>query len=197
METARARRRPDPSAATDVEILIDPKKIETLAQKNSFADQAFASFLKTLDPKSVDAIVHEVAATVTAAIDCTACAKCCRALVIAPDYKDVSELASRTEMTTQDFKKKYMRLDTEGDLVFRQRPCPFLASQRCTVYESRPKLCRSYPYLDQPDFVGHLNRTLRNVHVCPIVFNTFERLKSDPRLKRDSPKAGHRDVPAR
>lgn len=177
------RRRPDVPADQSVEILIDPKKIETLAQKNSAADQAFAGFLKTLDTQYVDTIAHEVAATVTAAIDCTACAKCCRALVIAPDYKDVSELAVRVELTTQEFKKKYMRVDGEGDLVFRQRPCPFLASQRCTVYESRPKLCRSYPYLDQPRFVDHLNRTLRNVHVCPIVFNTYERLKSDPRLR--------------
>lgn len=174
METALAR--------PHSEYVTDHKKIETFAQKNSMADFAFANHLKTMDPARVDAIVHEVAAIVTAGIDCTTCAKCCRALVIAPDYKDVSDLAASTDLTTQEFKKKYMRVDSEGDLVFRQKPCPFLTSNRCTVYESRPKLCRKYPYLDQPDFVGSLNRTLRNVHVCPIVFNTFEQLKKDPRM---------------
>ncbi len=174
METALARPHSD--------YVTDHKKIEMLAQKNSAADFAFANHLKSMNPARVDEIVHEVAAIVTAGIDCTTCAKCCRALVIAPDYKDVSELAASTELTTQEFKKKYMRVDSEGDLVFRQKPCPFLTSNRCTVYESRPKLCRKYPYLDQPDFVGTLNRTLRNVHVCPIVFNTYEQLKKDPRM---------------
>ena len=159
--------------------VIDSKKIETFAQKNSAVDIAFSRYLKTQDPTKVDEAVKKISDEVTAAIDCTACAKCCRALVIAPDYRDVSDLATRTEMTTQEFKKKYMRLDAEGDLVLRQRPCPFLKSNRCSVYEARPALCRKYPYLDQGEFVGSINRTLRNLHVCPIVFNTYERLKRE------------------
>ena len=99
--------------------------------------------------------------------------------MIAPDYKDVSRLAEHTNLTTHDFRKKYMRTDAEGDVVMRQRPCPFLKSNMCSVYEARPNLCRTYPYLDQPDFVGTINRVLRNVHVCPIVYNTYERLKAE------------------
>lgn len=158
---------------------VDSKKIETFAQKHSAADIAFARYLKTQSPEHVDKVVHKIAGEVTAAIDCTACAKCCRALVIAPDYKDVSRLAAHVALTTQDFRKKYMRLDAEGDVVMRQRPCPFLKSNMCSVYEARPNLCRTYPYLDQPDFVGTINRVLRNVHVCPIVYNTYERLKAE------------------
>lgn len=166
---------------------IDSKRIETLAQKHAGVDIAFARYLKTQDSRHVDQIVQKIASEVTAAIDCTACAKCCRALVIAPDYKDVSRLAEHTSLTTHEFRKKYMRLDAEGDVVMRQRPCPFLKSSRCSVYEARPNLCRKYPYLDQPNFVDEINRVLRNVHVCPIVFNTYERLKSEyqePRVSR-------------
>jgi uncharacterized protein len=163
---------------------IDSKRIETLAQKHSAADLAFARFLKTQDPDHVDKAVHKIAEEVTRAIDCTACAKCCRALVIAPDYRDVSRLAEHTGLTTHDFRKKYVRIDAEGDVVMRQRPCPFLKSDRCSVYEARPTLCRQYPYLDQPRIADELNRILRNVHVCPIVFNTYERLKAEFREER-------------
>lgn len=163
---------------TELECTTDLKKIECLSQKNANANFAFARFLKTFDPVKIDALVKEISDEVTKQVDCTTCAKCCRALVIAPDYRDVSQLAASTELSTLEFKKKYMRTDSEGDLVFRQKPCPFLKSNRCSVYENRPKLCRKYPYLDQGDFLGTINRVLRNVHVCPIVFNTFERLKS-------------------
>lgn len=156
----------------------DLKKIEALSQKYATANFEFSKFLKTLDPKHVDQLVKEISIEVSAAIDCTTCAKCCRALVIAPDYRDVSRLAQATDMTSLEFKKKYMRTDCEGDLVFRQKPCPFLKSNRCSVYEDRPSLCRNYPYLDQGDIQGTMNRVLRNIHFCPIVFNTYERLKS-------------------
>lgn len=163
---------------------LDPKKIETAAQKNSMVDLAFSRFLKTQRVQDVDNLVHKIAKEVTAVVDCTACAKCCRALVIAPDYRDVSRLAESVNLETHEFRKKYMRLDSEGDLVMRQRPCPFLRSNRCSVYEARPNLCRRYPYLDEPNFVSSLNRVLRNLHVCPIVFNTYERLKSEYRETR-------------
>lgn len=164
---------------SDYQYEFDHKRIETLAQKNSNANLAFARYLKTVDAVHVEEVVQRIAAEVTAQTDCTACAKCCRALTIAPDYRDMSDLAVHVGLTTLEFKKKYTRIDSEGDSVLRQRPCPFLKSNRCSVYESRPKLCRKYPYLDQGDFLGTINRVLRNVHVCPIVFNTYERLKAE------------------
>ena len=159
------------------EYITDLKKIATLAQKNSAADFAFVRFLKTSAPSDIDTIVKEISTEVARGIDCTACANCCKALVVAPDYRDISDLAAGLDMTTIDFKKKYMRRDSEGDMVMKQKPCPFLKSSRCSVYSQRPQLCRKYPYLDQGHFIDTLNRVLRNLHVCPIVFNTFELLK--------------------
>lgn len=157
--------------------VVDAKQVETRARLSVDENALFATYLKSLDVSKVEVLVLEIAKSVTAAIDCTSCAKCCRALVIAPDYQDVSRLAAATCTTTFDFKKKYMRRDFEGDLVFQQRPCPFLHSNRCSVYEDRPKLCRKFPYLDEGNFIGTLSRVLRNIPFCPIVFNTYERLK--------------------
>lgn len=155
----------------------DLKKIETLAQKKYQENYEFSQWLKTQDPKLVDKTVHEISAHVSKHIDCTSCANCCKSLVVGPDYRDVSVLAQHFEMTTVDFKKKYMKKDHEGEMVFKQRPCSFLKNSKCSVYEVRPELCRKYPYLDQGQILENLPRLLRNIQFCPIVFNTYELLK--------------------
>jgi hypothetical protein len=38
--------------------------------------------------------------------------------------------------------------------------------------------------LDQPRIADELNRVLRNVHVCPIVYNTYERVKAEYKEER-------------
>lgn len=161
--------------------LTDLKKIETLSLRNSESNARFTQVLKSKDPAQMDELVKTVSARVASKVDCTQCANCCRSLIIAPDYPDISRLACATNMTTQDFKRKYMRRDFEGDMVMKQKPCPFLKNNRCSVYENRPKLCRRYPYLDESGFVENLNRVLRNLSVCPIAYNTFESLKASVR----------------
>ena len=158
--------------------LLDLKKIETLALRNADANERFAQILKSKNPERIDTLVKTVSTRVASKIDCTQCANCCRSLIIAPDYPDISRLACAKGLTTQDFKRTYMRRDFEGDMVMKQKPCPFLKNNRCSVYEDRPKLCRRYPYLDESGFVENLARMLRNLSVCPIAYNTFESLKT-------------------
>jgi uncharacterized protein len=159
------------------EFITDLKKIENLSQKNSTKNFEFSQWLKTQDGNQMDEIVKKISLDVAAGIDCTQCANCCKALVVAPDYRDISELANHVQISTLDFKKKYLKKDTDGDLVFKQKPCPFLKNNKCSVYSSRPQLCRNYPYLDKGNFLATLNRVLANLFVCPIAFNTFELLK--------------------
>ncbi len=166
-----------PAESFTPEFETDLKKIESLAFQKSQENLDFVQFLKTQDPAQLDELVKEISTNVAAGIDCMKCANCCKALVVAPDYRDISELASHFEMTSVDFKKKYMKKDLEGDMVFKQRPCPFLKNNACSVYSSRPGLCRNYPYLDKGQFLANIGRVLNNTRVCPIAFNTFELLK--------------------
>ncbi len=164
-------------AGEKFEYVTDLKKIENLSQKKSAENFQFSQWLKTQDSASMDSVVKEISTVVANGVDCTQCANCCKALVVAPDYRDISELSVHLEMNTIDFKKKYMKKDSEGDMVMKQKPCPFLKNNKCSVYISRPQLCRNYPYLDKGNFLANLGRVLSNVYVCPIAFNTLELLK--------------------
>lgn len=155
----------------------DLRKIESLAFQKTQENLDFVQILKTFDSAKLDKEVKEISTQVAAGVDCTKCANCCKALIVAPDYRDISELASHFKITAQDFKKKYMKKDIDGDLVMKQKPCPFLKSNMCSVYSSRPALCRNYPYLDKGQFLANIGRVLNNTRVCPIAFNTLELLK--------------------
>lgn len=155
----------------------DLKQIESLSYKNAQENFEFSKWLKTQDPAMLDETVKQISTQVSAGIDCTICANCCKSLIVSPQYNDLNELANRFQMTTFDFKKKYMKKDIEGELVFNQRPCPFLKDNMCSVYSNRPGLCRNYPYLDEGNIVENMGRLLGNMYICPIAFNTFELLK--------------------
>jgi len=57
-------------------------------------------------------------------------------------------------------------------------PCPMLNGKLCSIYETRPEVCRSFPHLEQPDFTYRLIGVIENVAICPIAFNAFEDLKA-------------------
>jgi Fe-S-cluster containining protein len=58
-------------------------------------------------------------------------------------------------------------------------PCGFLQEQGCSVYDSRPDDCRSFPHLHKREFRSRLIGVIENCSICPIVYNVFEGLKSD------------------
>lgn len=57
-------------------------------------------------------------------------------------------------------------------------PCPMLNGKLCSIYETRPEVCRSFPHLEQPHFTYRLIGVIENVAICPIAFNAFEDLKA-------------------
>lgn len=157
--------------------ITDLKLIEKLANERYPRDLEFSHFLKTLNAEEVDKIVIELSQSVEKEIDCKSCANCCKSLMVAPNYPDISKLAEAVNLETNEFKKKYMKRDFEGDMCFKQKPCPFLKNNLCSVYENRPTTCRTYPHLQKGNFIARLGNVLSNLKVCPIAFNTFELLK--------------------
>lgn len=84
---------------------------------------------------------------------CTGCGDCCTG---APGYvwvnqQEIDALAARLKMTPAQFEAKYVRqVGVRRSLKERRNyDCVFLnENRRCTVYEDRPRQCRTWPFWD-------------------------------------------------
>lgn len=162
-----------------MKIVTDLQYIQKMAVKREQENCDFRSYLKGLNPKEIDALVHQITAEVTAQIDCTTCANCCKQIRPILDEEDISKFALGLDLPRSEFQRHYLAPDkaSPSKYSFNELPCPFLVEDRCSNYECRPKDCRSYPHLTQNDFVFRLWGVIENYAICPIVFNVFERLK--------------------
>jgi Fe-S-cluster containining protein len=169
------------------DLITDLDTIARLTDERARESEKFRYFLKAIlewDDEKLDALVHEIAREVTRGVDCTACANCCRSMRIAVIEADIQRLARRLGLTPQEFEAQYVQPIDYGDKVFAQTPCPFLRGNLCSLYEDRPADCAEFPHLLKPDFLGRTFGVLANASFCPIVFNTWERLKSHFRAGR-------------
>ncbi len=158
----------------------DLNKIKKLSEKNDKENWNFRSFLKGYDAtiEEMDSIVHELYQRISSEIDCTDCANCCKKVQPVLDQKDIKKCCEGIGISVSQFKKKYLKPDKkQGKLVFKEKPCPFLKNNLCSIYSHRPKDCKSYPHLHKKEFVFRLWGVVENCSICPIVFNVYEQLK--------------------
>ena len=158
------------------------QKIQQLAQEREEANWAFRCFLKgsDLSNRLIDRTVHDLYRQVSQEIDCTRCANCCKTMQPILTRADVGRLAGHLELSVKEFRSRFLAVDPEGNgSIFRDDPCPFLQENLCTVYDSRPGNCRSYPHLHKRDFLSRTRAAFSNCSVCPIVFNVYEQLKRE------------------
>jgi Fe-S-cluster containining protein len=140
--------------------------------------KAFFAKIRKKKPKNLDKLMLEIHHEVFSEIDCLDCANCCKSISPTLYDKDVELLAKHFKTKPSQFVDEYLFVDDEGDYVFKKAPCPFLMPDNyCMAYESRPKACREYPHLDRKRFYQILNLTIKNMEVCPAVFDAVEKLK--------------------
>jgi uncharacterized protein len=167
----------------------DPKAVARLAEARKDANWRFRSFLKglDLDIEELDSIVHRRYDDVANQIDCCECGNCCREVIPLLHGSDVARLASGLNLSEAETTSRFLFPgEAEGTFTFNKKPCPLLAGKLCTVYESRPGDCRSFPHLHKEEFIFRLIQAVENCSICPIVFNVFERLKDDLWHKPDA-----------
>lgn len=164
----------------------DLERVAALARARHDDTQAFVCYVDVLWEREgradaeLDALVDAVAADVSAQIDCTACANCCRHLTVGLTPEDIPPLAQALRLTAHEVTSRYVdreagaRQDEWGVLCC--SPCPFLAGTRCSLYPARPQSCRDYPAFT-PDFRWLMPEIVKGAGLCPIIYNVIERLK--------------------
>lgn len=161
----------------------DIRKIEQQARLREDENWRFRCYLKASDlPASrIDALVRKLYQEVSAQIDCTNCGNCCRVMQPLLTDADIKRLAAHLGLPVKQFRDDFIEVGSEKGAVaeFSTMPCPFLRDNSCSVYDCRPRDCRSYPHLHNKDFVFRMNQAYDNCSVCPIVFNVYEGLKSE------------------
>lgn len=127
--------------------------------------------------KALDKFVAQLHEQVFEQIDCLDCANCCTGIPPLVNNTDVSRIAKKLGMANADFEAQYITIDEDGDQVMNQSPCPFLLEDKhCSIYEFRPKACRTYPHTDE-HFSSNLAYHVTNKSYCPATFHILERLQ--------------------
>lgn len=125
--------------------------------------------------EKMDLTIHALHEKYSTQIDCLSCGNCCRTLGPRITDKDVERIAKSLRMRQVELITQYLRIDEDGDMVFKSMPCPFLGTDNyCAIYESRPKACREYPHTDRKKFYQIYLLSVENASTCPIVFEVME-----------------------
>ncbi len=159
--------------------MIDIKELSLLAKKAEASSKHLFRKHKKIVEKLDDhvAVLHE---KYTAQYDCLACGNCCRSLGPFLTDRDIDKIAKALHLKPSAVVEKYIRIDEDGDYVFKIMPCPFLMPDNyCQIYENRPKACKEYPHTDRKKFYQITNLSIKNSHVCPIVYEVLEDLKKE------------------
>ena len=145
---------------------VDKRDLKTVVSK-----------LKRANPKTLDDIVHPLHFELFESIDCLKCSGCCRSLGPAIKDIDIQRMAKHLKLKPSELTEKYLKVDEDGDYVFKKMPCAFLKDDnKCSVYESRPRACREYPHTDRKNFYQIIDLSLKNVKVCPVVAGVFSKI---------------------
>ena len=168
--------------STNKNIEIDLEKIEELGKLLEDQNLEFRAFLKGQDPDKIDEIVQRLNFEISNQIDCTTCGNYCMKLKPFITEQDIKSLSQRLNFSPQQVKDDYIEID-EGNQYFKNLPCSFLKEKKCTVYNDRPEDCRSFPHMHKRNFISRLWGVIENYSICPIVFNVFERLKTELNYK--------------
>lgn len=153
-------------------------QIRLEGEKRKKANKKLINSLKQRTPGNLDSQVHALHEEVFAATDCLDCANCCKTTSPAVYETDIDRLSKALRMKPSDVIEKYLKRDDEGDWIMNASPCPFLLEDnRCSVYEDRPRACRTYPHTDRKKVAQLLDLTYRNSFICPAVQQILQKLE--------------------
>ncbi len=155
-------------------------RLKQLAAQDKAANKAFFKKLSKKQKQKLDNKVHALHYEAFERINCLDCANCCKTLGPRLTDRDIEKLSKATRVKTKAFIEQYLRIDEDGDYVFKDMPCPFLAADNyCMVYENRPKACSEYPHTNRKRFYQIANLSIENSSTCPAVYDILKALREE------------------
>ena len=155
-------------------------RIKELAASHKKENKKFFAKLSKMQQGTVDELFHNAHFDVFEKFSCLDCANCCKSISPLILHRDVDRIAKGLGIKPSVAVEKYLFEDTDGTYAFRDAPCPFLESDnKCSIYPYRPKACREYPHTDRKRMQQIFNITLKNMAVCPAVFEVVEQIKKE------------------
>jgi hypothetical protein len=151
-----------------------------MGEKNKPENLRFRRWIKSHN--FVERQFRHAAERVQDAIDCRACAECCRVTEVQLADRDVEHLARYLGFRPQKFLEEYTMRNKDEELILRRTEkegCVFLQGNECTVYEARPGNCEKFPHLlrGAGSLESRMWEFVDRATYCPIVFNWMEEVK--------------------
>jgi Fe-S-cluster containining protein len=169
-------------------LITDLVQIKMLGEKKRDENEKFRKFMKTRDYS--DRILRRLGEEIEDAIDCTACANCCKKATTQVTDRDVERLSKHLRITTARFIADFTQPDEkEGGLNLKWEPgsgCVFLDGNLCSVYDARPDICQRYPHIIRGagSIASRMWSYVDRASVCPIVYNSLEKFKEELKFQR-------------
>ena len=155
--------------------------LRSFKQKVRHNGKQLKSFLRKIEkntPKGLDQLTQKISPLVWKEIDCLSCANCCKTTGPLFTTADIERISKHLRVKPQQFIAQYLRVDEDQDYVLQTVPCAFLDQDNtCFIYEVRPKACREFPHTDRKKFQQITDITLKNIPICPAVYNIVEEMK--------------------
>ena len=127
-----------------------------------------------------DKMIHVAHNQAFSEIECLDCGNCCRNLGPLLLSADIKRAANALKISEGNFTEKYLKIDEDGDFVFKSMPCPFLDEDNfCAIYDVRPKACREFPHTNENGQIDIIHLTRKNAKICPAVSRIFQILQKE------------------
>jgi Fe-S-cluster containining protein len=151
-----------------------------MGEKNKEENFRFRRWIKSHN--FVERQFRQVAEKIQDAIDCRACAECCRVTEVELVDRDVERLARYLGLRPQKFLEEYATQGSDREVILRRTEkegCVFLQGNECTVYDARPGNCERFPHLVRGagSIQSRMWQFVDRATYCPIVFNWMEEVK--------------------
>jgi uncharacterized protein len=167
-------------------VITDLVQIKRFGEKQREENLRFRAWMKRHN--FVERRFKAIAQQTEEAIDCTACANCCRVATTQVTERDVERLARYFRISPAQFLNEYtVESEDEGRILKRDdKGCVFLEGNLCSIYEVRPHACELFPHLTKGagSLLSRMWQMPDRAVYCPIVFNTLETFKAETGFKK-------------